>query len=148
MISAVGGGALFFSIDTLGLAPIPVKIDIKPDDFPNSINPRSRGRIAVAIVTTGPPDNVPTFDATSVEPTTVRFGATGTEAAPVHTELEDVDHDGDMDLLLLFKTQETGIKCGNTSATVTGETLDGKKFAGTDSIRTVGCKHEHEQSLD
>lgn len=137
IFDAASGGVVNFSIDP---PAITVKIDIEPGSFPNSINLKSAGRIPVAILTTGPSDNVPTFDATTVNPATVRFGSRGTEAAPVHDALEDVDGDGDTDLILHFNTQNTGIKCGDPSATLTGETLNGQKFTGTDSIKTVGCK--------
>ena len=80
------------------------------------------------------------FDATTVDPTTVRFGATGTEAAPVQAALEDVDLDGDTDMILHFNTQDTGIQCGDTSASLTGETFSGQAIEGSDSIRTAGCK--------
>jgi len=113
---------------------ITVAIDIKPGSDPNSINPRNRGVIPVAILTTD------TFDATTVDPTTVRFGVTGTEAAPVQTALEDVDGDGDTDMILHFNTQETGIVCGDTSASLTGETFGGQAIQGSDSIKTAGCK--------
>jgi hypothetical protein len=53
--------------------------------------------IPVAILTTE------TFNASTVNPTTIHFGATGTEAAPVQSDLEDVDGDGDIDILH-FKT--------------------------------------------
>ena len=110
-----------------------VAIDIKPGSLPNSINPKSKGVIPVAILTTG------TFDATTVDSTTVRFGATGTEAAPVHSALEDVDGDGDTDLILHFNTQDAGIQCGDTSASLTGETFSGQAIQGADSVNTVGC---------
>ncbi len=111
-----------------------ISIDIKPGSFPNSINPRSKGRIAVAILTTT------TFDVTTVDPSTVLFGVTGTEAAPVHFALEDVDGNGDPDMILHFNTQDTDIVCGATSAALTGETVSGQQFAGSNSIQTVGCK--------
>ena len=113
---------------------IPVPIDIKPGSDPNSINPRSKGVIPVAILTTD------IFDATTVDPNTVLFGSTGTEVALVHSALEDVDGDGDSDMLLRFKTQATGIHCGDTSASLIGETFSGQMIQGSDSIRTVGCK--------
>ena len=113
---------------------ITVAIDIKPGSFPNSINPRSKGKIPVAILTTD------TFDAATVDPTTILFGPTGTEAAPVHSALEDVDGDGDIDLILHCSTQATGIVCGDTSASLTGETFGGQAIEGSDSVRTVGCK--------
>jgi hypothetical protein len=80
-----------------------------------------------------------TFDATTVQPWTVRFGPTGTEAGPVHTALEDVDSDGDVDLILHFRTQATGIHCATTSGSVTGLTTGGQSIQGSDSVRTVGC---------
>jgi len=113
---------------------ITVAIDIKPGSFPNSINPRSRGKIPVAILTTD------TFDAATVDPNTVLFGLTGTEAVPVHSAFEDVDGDGDTDMILHFNTQGTGIQCGDTSASLTGVTLDGQMIQGSDAINTVGCK--------
>ena len=60
-------------------------------------------------------------------------------APPVRYALEDVDGDTDWDLILHFDTQETGIGCDDTEATLTGQTLGGVPIAGTDSINTVGC---------
>jgi hypothetical protein len=80
------------------------------------------------------------FDATTVAPTTVRFGANGTEAAPAHFALEDVDGDGHLDMILHFRTQDTGIVCGTNSASLTGKTSNGQAIRGSDSVNTVGCK--------
>lgn len=134
--SGSGGvaGDVFFDNVRLTVKPINIDIDIKPGSFPNSINPRNRGVIPVAILTTA------TFDAATVDPTTVFFGKTGTEAAPVQSALEDVDGDVDTDLILHFNTQDTGIMCGDTSASLTGETFDGQAIEGSDSIKTAGCK--------
>ena len=82
------------------------------------------------------------FDATQVDLQSVRFGAKDSEAAPVRATEEDVDGDGLMDLLLFFETQETGISCGDTFATLTGRTLDGQSISGSDAIRTVGCPQQ------
>jgi hypothetical protein len=130
--------------DTLGLvtqftitpapAVVPVVVDIKPGSEPAPINPKSQGVIPVAILTTD------TFDATTVNPATARFGKTGTEAMLVQSALEDVDGDGDTDLILHFNTQDTGIQCGDTSASLTGETFSGQAIQGSDSIVTVGCR--------
>ena len=111
-----------------------VKIDIHPGSFPNSINPRSNGVTPVAILTQGG------FDARTVDVKTVRFGRFGTEAAAVQSALEDVDRDGDLDLILHFRTQETGIQCGDTSAMLIGVTLSSQIIEGSDSIVTVGCQ--------
>lgn len=127
------------AFDIKGSAAVPdpfeVHIDITPGSNPNSINPRSRGVIPVAILTTED------FDATTVNPSIVLFGKTGTEASPFHYAFEDVDGDGDIDIILHFRTQETGLVCGDTEAILTGETSNGQPIEGSKSIKTVGCKN-------
>ena len=101
---------------------------------PASVNPRKQGRIPVAILTTAG------LDATTVDPATILFGRSGTEAPALHFALEDVDGDGDLDMILHFAAQATGIECGDTSAVLTGSLAGGGTFRGSDPIRTVGCK--------
>ena len=94
-----------------------VDIDVKPGSYPNAINPQSQGVVPVAILTTD------RFDAVSVDPTLVRFGPAA--AAPVHSRLDDVDGDGDVDLVLHFATASPGIVCGSTVGLLTGSTFGG-----------------------
>lgn len=117
---------------------VDVIIDIKPNNKRNPINPRSRGKIPVAILSsnTAAGEGLD-FDALQVDPASARLGPEG--AAAVRYRVNDVDHDGDADLLLLFKTLKTGVACGDTEAAVTGETFSGQAIIGTDTIRTVGC---------
>ena len=131
-VGSSSGSAYMFSLvsDTDG----DVDIDIKPGSDPNSINPKSKGKIAVAILTTG------TFDATTVYPLSVWFGPNGAAEAHGRGYIEDADGDGDLDLVLHFKTQDTGIACGDTEASLSGETFNGAPITGSDSIVTVGCK--------
>lgn len=112
-------------------------IDIKPWSDPNSVNYKSKGVIPVAILTTG------SFDATNVDPQTVEFGPNGAPIAHEDGHVEDVDADGYLDLVLHFRTQQTGIQCGDTQATLTGETYDGKSIEGVDLVNTVACKNYH-----
>ena len=79
------------------------------------------------------------FDATTVVADTVRFGPTGTEATPTRVVVRDVDGDSDVDVVLRFSIQDTGIQCGQTSALLTGRTSDGRTFAASDAIQTVRC---------
>jgi hypothetical protein len=97
------------------------------------VNVRSRGNLPVVILSTN------AFDATTVNAITVRFGATGTEASPVRVTVEDVNADGRDDLQLLFAIQASGIPCGATSVSLTGQTRSGQAIHGADTIMTTGC---------
>lgn len=110
-----------------------VTIDIKPGETPNSINPRSNGVIPVAILST------PSFDARTVDASSVRFGPGKSPEAHGRGHVEDVNGDGRPDLMLHFSTPAAAIVCGQTSATLTGRTSDGRSIRGDDSIVTVGC---------
>ena len=121
-----------------------VEIDVKPGSDPNSINLESNGLIAVAIFTTGD------FDASQVDASTVLFAGAGA----VHSAMEDVDGDGDLDMVLHFKVEDTtlaalyedlladdvdgdGILDSNRQAlavSLFGETIDGEEIIGTDEV--------------
>ena len=115
-----------------------VEIDVKPGSDPNSINLASNGVIAVAIFTTDD------FDAALVDASTVVFaGASAVCGAP-----EDVDGDGDLDMVLYFRVQDTnlpeiyaqwlaqdpGSSHQQLAVSLTGETIDGEAFLGTDAV--------------
>ena len=134
-----GPSGLAIAPDAEPSPPIPaskihVSIDIKPGS-PNNVSPRSKSEvIPVAILSSD------SFDARTVDPATVRFGATGTEAAPVEVIVKDVNRDRRADLLLRFKTRDTGIACGATVAVLTGHTFGGPAIEGSGWIHTLGCK--------
>lgn len=113
---------------------IEVVIDIRPKSDANRVNSNSRGNINVAIL------SADDFDSSIIDPKTIRFGATGTEAAPVHVGRRDVDGDGDRDMVARFQIQDTGIRCGDTSAFITGQISGGPSFIGSSTIQTVQCK--------
>jgi hypothetical protein len=117
-----------------GRSSTQILIDIEPQDFPNGIDPRSHGVIAVAILTNAD------FDARTVDPHTARFGQQGHEAPVVQATLVDVDGDGDRDLLLHFRIRDTEMHCGDTTATFTGHTFSGQGLRGSDSVVLVGCR--------
>ena len=130
-------------------------INIHPRSFPNSIN-LSGEIIPVGILTTeaGEYGLSRAFDATRIDPLTVRFGPksvllAGLGASEVHraahfedsVELDERTRDRDLDVLMHFRTSETGIGIGSTEACVLGEWLDDggmrHTFFGCDSVRVV-----------
>jgi YVTN family beta-propeller protein len=108
-----------------------VAIDIRPGAAQNRINPRAEGGIWVAVLSDDE------FDPLQLDVGTIRFGPA--EARATVYAVRDVDGDGVADLLLRFRIQETGIRCGDPRATLSGQTYLQQQIAGTDSIETVGC---------
>ncbi len=102
---------------------------------PTSINcTNDNGVITVAILTT------PTFDATSVLHQTVRFAG----AQEVHVtrgqprlHAEDVDGDGDIDLVFHFRRGATNLTCSSTTATLSGQTTTGQTITSTDLVNMI-----------
>lgn len=129
-------GSAFQFLQGLAFAPsappppvaITVTIDVR-----GGINPRSKGVIPVVIFTT------PAFDATTVDPLSVRFGPGNAAEAHGTGHVSDVDGDGDLDLMLHFRTQDAAIPCGATTASLTGQTFSAQPIEGSDAIVTVGC---------
>jgi len=98
----------------------------------------------VAVLTAGD------FKASDVDPETVEFAG----AKPVRWKLEDVDEDGDLDMLFHFKTQDllkdennpegldensteatlTATLVGTMASTMTSETTAGDIIQGTDEV--------------
>ena len=136
---------------------VPVTINIKPGSFPNSINTQDKGVVPVGILTTkaGEYGKPLAFDATSIDPLSVRFGpracvwADECGAFEAHkrghiedvVELDEKTKDRDKDMVLHFTTLETGITPGMGEACVKGTWLDAAggrhTFFGCDSIRPV-----------
>jgi len=114
-----------------------ILVDIKPGSSTNPIQLSSNGRLPVAILTTSD------LDAAVVIASTLCFGDAEDPAERNCTEahgkghLEDVDRDGDLDLVLHFDTRRTGIDAGDARACLTGRTLDGTAIEGCDAVRTT-----------
>jgi hypothetical protein len=116
------------------LETLEVQIDIKPGSFPNSINLGSAGTVPVAIFSTAD------FDATTVDPLTVTLAS-----APIRlkgkgtpmSSFEDVNGDGLLDLVVHISTQALELSENDTQAVLNGETFEGQKIRGTDSVRVL-----------
>ena len=107
-----------------------VYVDIKPGDYPNSINSGSSGNVTVAILSTT------TFDAVAeISPTYLRFGRAGTEAAASSCQAADVNNDSLPDLVCQFSVSAAGFQPGDTVGLVTGILPSGQQFQGQDSVR-------------
>lgn len=137
---------------------VPVAINIKPQSSPNSINLKDgASSIAVAILTTTAGEyGLPlAFDATTIDPLSVRFGpkdvvfAETGGASERHNrghiersyELDETTRDADLDMVLHFRADETGLQPSATEACVKGSWADGggatHSFFGCDAIRIV-----------
>jgi hypothetical protein len=114
------------------------RIDIKPGSATNTINPKSKGVVPVALLGSDG------FDVGKVDVTTLQFGPSG--APPAHDltrpgvrsgHMEDVNGDGHMDLMCHFRQQDTGLDSSFTEACLTGS-LDGvASFTACDSVRVL-----------
>ena len=131
--TAVIALALTFATVQSKPAPIQVTIDVKPGDNPTTLEPKREGMVPIAILSTKQ------FDATQVDPATVRGGAKGAEAGIFRSALEDINGDRLADMMLLFRVPELGLDCSGKSITVKGKTTDGKEFEGTESVSMVAC---------
>jgi hypothetical protein len=113
--------------------PEPVSIDIKPD----RINPKSKGTIEVAILSTTD------FDAPEmVDIESLTFGRTGDEDSLAFCDhkRKKVNHDKLKDLVCRFYTQDTDFQCGDTEGVLKGKTVDGTPIKGSDSVKIIPCK--------
>lgn len=110
-----------------------IEIDVLPDDDANKIYPNKGGKFPVAILSDA------TFDATQVDPATVRFGLG--EAVPADLPIiSDVDGLYGDDSTLSFWTEETGIFCNDTEVRLIGETYAGDAIQGSDAIDASDCE--------
>ena len=99
---------------------------------PTKINPRSHGLLRVDLLSSVD------FDALQVDVDSVRFGSG--EAEVVRSSAKDVNNDGLTDLRLRFKVKQVNFGCGDTEASLTGQTYNGVLFAGNSKLRIVRCR--------
>lgn len=128
-----------------------VSIDVKPGSDHNAINLSSQGIITVAILSTSLSNgDALDFDATQVLASSVVFA----EAYSFKSALQDVDNDGDLDLILHFDVQDTNLdelyaqlveddvnadgmldsSQQLTKASLFGKTLNGDALNGSDEL--------------
>lgn len=111
--------------------PLQVKIDIKPGEPDNYLNPRSKGLVLVAVLSTAE------FDATRIDTATVKFAGAGVASrgnGQLHCFTSDVNGDSLLDLLMYFQIENLILPTGTADLTLTGKVLDGDYIEGSDSI--------------
>jgi hypothetical protein len=128
-------------------------LDIKPGSCPNPINPKSKGKLPVAILGTAE------FDVLDIDVSSLLLEG----VAPIRSSVEDVSApliggeecdcteegpDGYDDLTLKFQTQEIVAAIGPLSPgneivlTITGALIDGAPFEASDCVVIVGGKKD------
>jgi hypothetical protein len=116
------------------LRTVTVAIDIKPGSLDNAVNPKSKGVIPVAILSSADFDAV-----TQVDQSSLTFGQTGNEASlrscvPAGT---DVNGDGRLDLVCHFWSPAAGFALGDSEGVLKGALTSGVPLEGRDAIRIV-----------
>jgi hypothetical protein len=114
--------------------PLQVAIDIQPGSSQNTINLGSNGNVPVAILSSA------TFDATTVNPTTVTLAGASVALRGRGTPMasaQDVNGDGLLDLVLHVSIEALQLSDEDTNATLMGQTFGGQFITGTDSVRIV-----------
>jgi N-acetylneuraminic acid mutarotase len=137
-IYVLGGISAFGMLSTneaLSNSGIQVTINIKPGSSQNTINLGSAGVVPVAILSSA------TFDATQVDPASIRLTASAVRLTgrsdKYSCNTRDVNRDGRADLVCRVNTDPSMVKAGSTSAVLTGRTFGGQDIQGVDTIRIV-----------
>lgn len=78
-----------------------------------------------------------TFNVAAPHATSVKFGTSGETEANGKGHIENVNGDSDLDMVLHFRMQNTGISAGDAEACLTGKTTAGAFILSCDSIQTV-----------
>ncbi len=125
-------------LSVIGAAPnaqtqLEISLSIEPSEKNPRVNLNGNGEVRVALLSGA------SFDPLQVDLDTVRFGTAGAVARAHWTR--DVNRDGLADLVLQFRTGDTGIKCGDTAAPLTAATYDGMAVHGAGQLRTL-CRDD------
>lgn len=132
-----------FETITQEICPLEVEIDIKPGSDPNAFHCGAPGVVPVGILTTD------SFDATTIDPSSLRFGppaeiVAGCGASIAHVPFpwadhtKDLDSDGDDDVVTHYPIPDTGFLKDDEEGWLVGETMDGRAIAARDSVKIVG----------
>ncbi len=111
-----------------------IQIDVKPGSDPNPINLGSEGFIPVAILTTAD------FDAADADQASLTLEGAAARVKGKSGNIgsfDDIDGDGDLDLVVQFPTADLELTEADTVAVLDGTALDGTPIQGSDAIIVV-----------
>ena len=84
------------------------------------------------------------FEASFVNPATLRIGPNQVAAVDLPGVYEDVESDGDQDLVNKYKISDIGLVCEQAEpVTLTGEIVWGQSFWAVDTVDTGNCPSCH-----
>jgi hypothetical protein len=121
---------LLLWLATMAMAAVTVDIDIRSANDADSIN-CSNPKEVITVVIIGTSD----FDVTQVDTRSVEFE--GAFEMNMQGHFEDIDDDGDIDLVFRFRMGDTVLRCEDTEGKLTGLLVDGTPFEGTDAMKMV-----------
>jgi hypothetical protein len=132
-VKPASGGSTFIDLSVIDCTPGPVtaRIDVLPGVRPNYVVLKLKAPVLPVLVY-----GSAALDVRSITSVRLQDAAPGSVPS-VLTKPFDANHDGKLDRVYWFAPSATGIRCGQTSVTLTGRTSSGLRFTGTDSIRTV-----------
>jgi hypothetical protein len=112
----------------------PTQVDlVLPGSGAISVNAGSNAMITIVVATTS------SFDALGIDPASAVFGPGEAHEPHGQGHAGDAGGDGDLDLVLHFRAQDTGIACGDTEASFRATTLDGEELVATAPVSLKGC---------
>jgi len=84
------------------------------------------------------------FDATTVDPNSLTFGATGNEKSlfRCHKKGKDINRDGRMDTVCYFKPDVANFQTGNMNGVLKGKTKSGQQIEGSAALKIFSVPTE------
>jgi hypothetical protein len=138
-LPAAADGSSSFTAYAFSAGDLVVQIDIVPWNVTNEIDLSTNDPIQVVVETTETSaGEAVNFDATQVNPASLRFGP-GEALISATPWPIDIDNDEDTDVAFSFLTADSGIACGDQDATLTGATYSGTNFSGTAAVTPINC---------